>query len=75
MVQDYCHSTHEGTVPLSLPPRTELSMSSCSVPDTGIMITRAHSPLTTLQYGQQQGDEETKILVGVQMHYPCDQKV
>ena len=29
------------------------------------MIIRADSPLTNLQYGQQQSDKETKVLVSV----------
>lgn len=58
-------------MPLSLPPGLEqlLSMSPCSMLDTGIMIIRSDSPLTGLQYSQQQGDKETKILVNVLMYY------
>lgn len=44
-------------------------MSPCSKLDTGIMIIRSDSPLTSLQYSQQQGDKETKILVNVLMYY------
>lgn len=62
------HCAHEALRPCLYPPPPTgqwLSLSPCSMPDTGPMMTRAGSPLTDLQYGQQQ---ETKILVHVQVH-------